>query len=216
MSTSKIEFLTNEKAVMEALKRTKPLNLTSKYIDIPENVEVKVEGKEVIVKGEKGEIVRDFSHIKNVHIFKQGNQLIVAAKTKNKNEKKPVATIATKIERMIDGVQREYIYKHKVVYSHFPIRIKVEGKKIIVENFLGRKDKIVIPIYGESTKVEITYQHGSEIPDEVIIHGPDLEAVSQTSGAIHDKLRLKGKFKKDPRVFMDGVWRYEIKREGEL
>ncbi|MGQ4892297.1 MAG: 50S ribosomal protein L6 [Candidatus Njordarchaeia archaeon] len=216
MSGTEIDYLVGEKAILEALNRSKPLNLTVKYVDIPEGVEVSVEGKRVRVKGEKGEIVKDFSHIRNVYVFKKGNQVIVAAKTENKNEKKPVATVATKIKKMVEGVQREYIYKHKVVYSHFPIRIRVEGKKIVVENFLGRKDKIIIPIYGESTKVDIVFQHGSEIPDEVIIHGPDLEAVSQTSGAIHDKLRLKGKFKKDPRVFMDGVWRYEIKREGEL
>ncbi len=213
---SNLEFLTEERAIIEAVKREKPLNLVSKVIEIPSDVEVLIEGKTVKVKGKNGELVKDFSHIKNVYIFKIDDKLIVAAKASNKSEKKPVATVATKIRKMIEGVQRLYIYKHKVVYSHFPIRIRVEGRKIVVENFLGRRDKIEIPIYGETTKVEVTYQPGSEIPDEVIISGPDLEAVSQTSGAIHDKLRLKGKFKKDPRVFMDGVWRYEIKREGEL
>lgn len=211
-----VEFLVGERALLEALKGESPIMLTYEKIEIPENVEVNVEGKKVRVKGKNGEIVKDFSHVRNVYIFKLDNEVIVAAKTKNKNEKKPVRTVASKIRKMIDGVQREYIYKHKVIYAHFPIRVRVEGREIIVENFLGRKDKIRIPIYGEHTKVDIVLQPGSEIPDEIIIHGPDLEAVSQTSGAIHDKLKLRGKFRKDPRVFMDGIWRYEIKREGEL
>ncbi len=216
MATENIEFLVGEKAILEALKAERPFNLLVKRVKIPEGVEVTIEGKKVTVKGKKGTITKDFSHVKNVYIFKLDDEVVVAAKVTNRNEKKPVATVATKIFKMIDGVQREYIYKHKVVFSHFPIRVKIEGKKIIVENFIGRKDRIIIPIYGENTKVEVTYQPGSEIPDEIIIRGPDLEAVSQTSGAIHDKLKLRGKFRKDPRVFMDGIWRYEVTREEEV
>ncbi len=217
MSAENLEFLTGEKAIMESIKLGKALNLTIKKIKIPEGVNVTIEGKKVTVEGPKGRVSRDFTFARKVYIFKMDNEIVVAAKTENANELKPVASIATRIKRMIEGVQRWFIYKHKVVYSHFPIRIKIDEDKrqIIVENFLGRKDVIKIPIYGEQTKVEIKLQPGSEIPDEVIIKGPDLEAVSQTSGAIHDKLRLKGKFKKDPRVFMDGVWRYEVTVEEE-
>lgn len=217
MSKEKIELLVGEKAIMEAIKSGKALNLTIKRIPIPENVTITVEGKKVTVEGPKGKITRDFSFARTVYIYKLDNEIVVASKTKNANELKPVASIATRIKKMIQGVQHWYVYKHKVVYSHFPIRVKIDKNKrqIVVENFLGRKDIIRIPIYGEQTQVEVKLQPGSEIPDEIIIKGPDLEAVSQTSGAIHDKLRLKGKFKKDPRVFMDGIWRYEVTVEEE-
>ena len=85
----------------------------------------------------------------------------------------------------------------KIVYSHFPITVKVEGKKILIENFQGERASRVSMIRG-NTKVDVK-------GDDVIITGPVLTDVSQTAANIQLKSKVKNK---DHRVFLDGVYRY--------
>ncbi|MHA1616366.1 MAG: 50S ribosomal protein L6 [Candidatus Njordarchaeales archaeon] len=210
-----VELLTDEKAILEGIKNPWTIGIDYEEIPIPENVKVKIEGKRVIVEGPKGRVEKDFSHVRDVYILQDENKIIVASPARKDKQIKPLGTVATKIRKMIEGVQRWFIYKHKVVYAHFPIRVRVEGRYIVIENFYGRKDKIKVPIVGDQTVVEVTLQPGSDIPDEVIIKGPDLEAVSQTSANLQEACKLRGKFRKDPRVFQDGIWRYVVTREGE-
>lgn len=209
------EYLIGEKAILEAIIRKQTIGIEWEEIDIPEDVEVKLDGKKITAKGPKGTVIKDFSHVRAVHIFHVDNKIIVACRAKRDRDKKPLRTVATKIKKMIEGVKLRYVYRHKVAFAHFPIRVRVEGKYIIIENLYGRKDKIRVPIVGEHTEVEVRLQPGSDIPDEVIIKGPDIEAVSQTSANLQEACKLRGKFKKDPRIFQDGVWRYMITREGE-
>ena len=45
--------------------------------------------------------------------------------------------------------------------------------------------------------------------DDVIIEGIDKEAVGQTTANMQEVCRLRGKRKKDPETFMDGVWQWD-------
>ena len=40
---------------------------------------------------------------------------------------------------MIKGSIKEFEYKMKTVFSHFPIKTSVEGQKFIIQNFLGER-----------------------------------------------------------------------------
>ncbi len=208
-------FITEEQAILEAIKSKQVIGIEWESIDIPEVVKVNLNGRKIRVEGPRGVVEKDFSHVKSVHIIKNNNMLIVAAYVRRDRDKKPIRMVASKIRKMIEGVQKWFVYKHKVAFAHFPIRVNVEGRFIIVENFYGRRDRIKIPIVGDQTKVEVRLQPDSDIPDEVVIMGPDLEAVSQTSANLQEACKLRGKFRKDPRVFQDGIWRYMITREGE-
>ncbi|RLF05042.1 MAG: 50S ribosomal protein L6 [Thermoprotei archaeon] len=169
-------------------------------VEIPENVEVKIEGPaKVVVTGPKGTLVRDFSHAK-VSIKKESSKVIVESYIKGKRGKSICGTIASHIENMIKGVTEGFIYKLKIVYSHFPMNVKVEGDKVVIENFRGEKEKRVAKIVG-NVKVRIE-------EDDVIVEGIDLEEVSQTAANIEQATKTKGY---DPRVFMDGIFIYERK-----
>ena len=85
----------------------------------------------------------------------------------------------------------------KIVYSHFPITVKVEGKNILIENFQGERAPRIAMIRGD-TKVVAK-------GDDVIITGPVLTDVSQTAAIIQEKSKVKNK---DHRVFLDGIYRY--------
>ena len=106
-----------------------------------------------------------------------------------------MGTAVAHIRNMITGVTEGYTYKLKIVYSHFPVTAKVEGDKILIQNFLGERTPRVAKIVGD-TKVEIKDQ-------EITVTGIDLEEVSQTSGNIEQACRIIGF---DRRRFPDGVF----------
>ena len=169
-------------------------------VEVPEGVEVKVDGMKVTVKGPKGELTRDFSHARGViiRLDEGGRKVVVEAFFANRRKKALVGTIASHIENMITGVTKGFRYKLKIIYSHFPVSVKVEGDKVIIENFLGEKAPRVAKIVGNTTvKVQ-----GSD----VIVEGIDIEAVGQTAANIELATKVKDK---DRRVFVDGIYIYE-------
>ncbi|RLI44671.1 50S ribosomal protein L6 [Candidatus Bathyarchaeota archaeon] len=170
---------------------------TVKTIEIPEGVDVKVEGRIVTVTGEKGTLTRDFSHTP-VAIMLEGTTVKVGAKWPRKREASFVGTVSSHIQNMITGVTKGFTYKLKIVFSHFPISVKVDGKKIVIENFTGERNPRIAKIMGEA-KVTVK-------GEDVIVQGINIEDVSQTAANIEQATKIKVK---DPRVFLDGIYVYE-------
>jgi len=88
----------------------------------------------------------------------------------------------------------------KIVYSHFPINVKVMGDKglVVIENFIGERAPRYAKIYGN---VKVTVQG-----DDVVIEGIDINEVSQTAANIQSATKIRNK---DPRVFLDGIYVYQ-------
>jgi large subunit ribosomal protein L6 len=103
---------------------------------------------------------------------------------------------------MITGVIKGFTYKLKIVFSHFPISVKVKENIVSIENFTGERSPRLVKIFGD-TKVSVK-------EDDVIVQGINLEDVSQTAASIEQGTKVKVK---DPRVFLDGIFIFE-KREG--
>jgi len=170
-------------------------------VKIPGNVTVNLDGKVVEVIGEKLKLIRDFSHAP-VSIQLEDDEVKVSAFWPRRKEAALVGTICSHIKNMIKGVTGGFTYKLKIVYSHFPISVKIEGKKILIENFTGERSPRVAEIVGD-TKVIVK-------SEDVIVQGINLENVSQTAANIEQATKVK---KKDPRVLLDGIYVYE-KLEG--
>ena len=110
----------------------------SRDIQIPDEVEVSLDGKKVTVKGPKGTLTRNFStapvsielHDKNIRVW---------AEWPRKKEASLVGTIHSHIQNMIQGVRKGYTYKLKIVFSHFPITVKTKEKTVSIENFTGER-----------------------------------------------------------------------------
>jgi large subunit ribosomal protein L6 len=86
----------------------------------------------------------------------------------------------------------------KIVFSHFPISVKLQGKNVLIENFTGERRPRSVKILGD-VKVKIE-------PDDIILQGANLEDVSQTAANIEQSTKVR---RKDPRVFLDGIYTYE-------
>jgi len=172
-----------------------------KTIEVPNGVEVKVDGRTVSVKGEKGALTRDFSGAP-VTVQLEDKEIKVQASWPRKREAALVGTVCSHIQNMITGVTKGYTYKLKIVFSHFPISVKVKDNMVAIENFTGERSPRWARIMG-GVKV---------LPKEedVFVQGISLEDVSQTAANIERATKVK---RKDPRVFLDGIFVYE-KKEG--
>ena len=168
-----------------------------KEVEIPDGVSVEVDGLKVKVKGPKGELTRDFSHAKGVFIRVEDGKVIVESYLANSRRRALVGTLAAHIKNMILGVTKGFRYKLKIIYSHFPISVRVEGDKVIISNFLGEKAPRVAKIMpGVSVKVK---------GQDVIVEGIDIEAVGQTAANIEAATKVRDL---DRRKFMDGIYIY--------
>jgi len=173
----------------------------SKIIQIPDDVELTLEGKKVTVKGAKGTLTRDFSYAP-ISMELQGKTLRIWANWPRKKESALVGTIHAHINNMITGVRKGFTFKLKVVFSHFPISVKVQDGVVLIENFTGERNPRKAKIVGDA-KVKVS-------GDDVIVQGINLEEVSQTAANIEQATKVR---RKDPRVFLDGIYLYE-KSEG--
>ncbi len=169
-----------------------------KKIEIPEGVEVEINGFHVKVKGEKGELERDFDspiYRKIVKIEKEGNIIKVSSSSDRRKIKAVVGAIAAHIRNMIKGVTQGYKYVLKAVYVHFPMTLEQKGDEIHIKNFLGEKTPRIAKIVG-NVKVTINGQ-------EIIVEGINKEEVGQTAANLEQATVVKNR---DRRIFQDGIF----------
>ena len=152
------------------------------------------------VNGHLGKTYKSFKKIPVDISISDGKIFLKAIGTRNKNYA-IMNTAKSIIRNLCEGVIEGYTIKMKVVFSHFPITVKVDGKKVLIENFQGERAPRVTKIWG-GTKV---------VPkgDDVIITGHVLTDVTQTAAEIENKSRVKNK---DHRVFLDGIYKFEKKK----
>ncbi|MEZ0345146.1 MAG: 50S ribosomal protein L6 [Infirmifilum sp.] len=178
-------------------------------VEVPKDVKIRVDGKKVVVEGPLGKVERDFSFAKKIDIMHEDSQVRVVAYLANKREYSLVKTIASHITNMITGVTKGFRYKMKIVYAHFPMNIKIDKNKVVIENFLGERGKRYADILpGVKVRVE---------KEDVIIEGVDKEAVGQTAANIHLATQLRGDNRPSPHGregtgpgVLDGIYLYAI------
>lgn len=166
-------------------------------VEIPEEVKIKLEGGLVEVQGPKGKLTRRFN-FPGVKLSLKDGQVLITALGQKRRHKASVGTIKSHLKNMVKGVREGFKYKLRVVYAHFPITVKVEGRRVLIQNFLGEKTARVAKVAGD---VEVKVQG-----DEVIVEGIDKEHVGQTAVNIEQATKIK---RRDPRVFQDGIYLVE-------
>jgi len=162
---------------------------------IPENVDVKLENNIIIIKGERGELSRFFSHPKIILRINDKN-IEIESKNVRKKRKAMIGTWVALINNMIRGVTVGFEYKMKTVFSHFPIKTSVEGNEFVIQNFLGERSPRKADILDGVTVVVKA--------EDVTVNGIDKEKVGQTVANIERAGKVK---KRDIRVFQDGIYR---------
>ncbi|MDT7888088.1 MAG: 50S ribosomal protein L6 [Desulfurococcales archaeon] len=173
-------------------------------VEIPRGVEIQIEGKRVIVRGPKGEVVRDFSHAKRIMISREDGYVVVRSYMGKSREKSLVYTVASHIRNMFTGVTKGYRCYLKIIFTHFSMSVNVEKDRLLITRYLGGQDvKIARILPG----VKVTVKDR-----DIIVEGADLEAVMQTAANIERATRVRDK---DRRIFVDGIYIYKKEVVGE-
>ena len=163
-------------------------------VALPEGVQARYENGMMYVAGKLGEVKKKLSY-PTIKITVEDGKIKLSSEGENRKAKRLIKTFAAHIQNMIKGVQEGFTYKLKVIYTHFPTTVKVEGNKVIIENFIGeRSPRIANILPGVEVKVQ---------KQDITVTGIDLEAVSQTAANIERTTRIVGK---DRRVFQDGIF----------
>jgi large subunit ribosomal protein L6 len=171
-------------------------------VEAPASVSIRKQDNLIEVKGKLGTVRKDFTKLPAT-VTVEGNKITIKPYGRRKRDLAVTNTARSVITGMINGVEKGYTYRLKIIFAHFPISVKVKGKEIHVENFFGERSARVSHIVGDTTKVSL-------VGEDVIVQGPSLEDVSQTAANIELSTRTKGK---DQRVFLDGLYIYS-KEEG--
>jgi large subunit ribosomal protein L6 len=167
----------------------------SKEISIPEKVSVEILNNKVIVSGPKGQVEKRLELTAEIKMEKKDNKIIISSEKERREIKSLIGTSTAHIKNLIEGVTKGFTYKLKVVFSHFPIQVKVEKDKVLFLNFLGERIPRVAKIVGK-TEVKVEGQ-------EIIVSGVDLEAVGQTASNLELATRRTGY---DKKIFQDGCY----------
>ena len=179
---------------------TEQIEKLSAELEILEGVTVTYNKPMITVQGPLGKTWKSFKKIPVTIEVVEGKVIFKAQGTRDKS-RAIMNTARSLVRNMCEGVIEGYTIKMKIVFSHFPVTVKVEGKQVLIENFQGERAPRKTNIWGE-TKV---------VPkgDDVIITGHVLTDVSQTAAEIENGSRVKNK---DHRVFLDGIYKFEKKK----
>ena len=176
-----------------SISQTKKLEA---QVDIPQDVNVTLKNFMLQVEGPLGKARKNFKKIP-VNININGDKIILKASGTRKKHYAILNTAKSIIQTLCEGVIDGYTLKMKIISSHFPITVKTDGKKVLIENFQGEKAPRVTRIWGESKVMPKG--------EDLIITGHVLTDVTQTAAEIQNGTKVKNK---DHRVFLDGVYRY--------
>lgn len=172
--------------------------LVKESLKIPNNVSLTLENGKIKVKGPKGEVEKDISHMRGIEVRLENGELIVEATFANKRTKSLVYTLLRHVQNMITGVTKGYRYYLKIIFTHFPMSVKVVGNEVQITNLIGEKNirrAKILP------GVKVTVKG-----EDIIVEGIDLEKVAQTAANIERASKISGF---DRRVFGDGIYIYK-------
>jgi len=163
-------------------------------VRIPEGVKVNLEGTQILVTGPKGQLARSV-RFPQVTVTSDGKEIVIATESNRKETTAMVGTFEAHAKNMCRGVSEGFEYRMKVVYSHFPIQLKLQGNRLEIANFLGEK---------KARYADITEGVTAKVAnDEVVLTGIDREKVGNTAANIEHATHIRYR---DPRVFQDGIY----------
>ncbi|MEE9323763.1 MAG: 50S ribosomal protein L6 [Candidatus Aenigmarchaeota archaeon] len=163
-------------------------------VEIPEGLDVAFEKGRLNVKGTKGEVKKMFKY-PHVSMKIENGKIIITSDSERKKTKAIIGTWGAHVKNMFLGTTKGWKEELKLVYSHFPVKLKLEENKLLIENFLGERSPRAVSIPG-GLKVEID-------KNAIYVYGADKERVGQFCGLIEQVTKIKGY---DKRIFQDGIY----------
>jgi len=141
-------------------------------IDIPEDVNISIDGSEVIVKGPKGELKKSFAP--QITIEKEDNQIIVTREGDEKSIRSLHGLTRSLIDSMLVGVTKGFEKKLEMVGVGYNAQVK--GKDLQLEVGFSHPVLIEAP---ENVKFEVE-------KNKITVKGIDKQQVGDIAARIRD------------------------------
>ena len=146
----------------------------NKPINVPEGVEVKLNGNHISVKGPKGTLEKDLH--KNMQIILENKTIMIKRQDDEPANRSLHGLTRTLIHNMIEGVVNEY--KRELEINGVGYRAQKKGNKLVMNQ-------------GYSHPVEMDPPAGItfDVPDanHITVRGIDKELVGQTAAVVRTK-----------------------------
>ena len=174
------------------------LDMIVHKVDLSEGSSVSIDGYNVTISNDGNTISREFRHPK-VSVRESEGSVEVFCDLPRRSEKAIAGTWAAHLRNMVKGVEEGFEYKLQAVYSHFPMTLKIEGNRMVINNLFGEKVPRVAKLPWTPSEVEVSVENKTD----VTVRGADREKVGQTAANIERSCKIK---KRDRRVFQDGIY----------
>ena len=165
-----------------------------KEIKIIEGISFSKQGKELVFTKE-GKVNRMELFHPLVEITSSEGRILLKSKRDNRNIKMLINTFSSHINNLMKGLIKPFVYKLKICGSHFPITVKVEGKNIIINNYLGEKVPRKCRIIGDA---QVSVENNI-----ITVKSTNKEYAGTTAGVIEKTGQIRIH---DRRIFQDGIY----------
>ena len=166
----------------------------SESFAIPDGITCSIEAKKITCKKGGVELSRSFA-IPSIEFTLQGNMLTLKAQKGNKNDWKKLKSTVAHIQNIFEGLSKKFVYTLEACNVHFPMTLKADKGKLVINNFLGEKvprSAVILPnVEMEIKGVKIT------------LSSHDREAAGQTAANIEKATKIRYR---DRRIFQDGIF----------
>ncbi|MFB6292403.1 MAG: 50S ribosomal protein L6 [Candidatus Nanohaloarchaea archaeon] len=161
---------------------------------LPDGIDVEYKDGVLRVTGDGEEVEKVLEHPK-IQVEINDDEVVFSTDSTKRDVTSILGTFRSHTENMVEGVQEPHVYTMKGVYAHFPMTIKQESGKVLIENFMG-----------ERAPREIDIMDGVDVQidgDDLKLTGANKDSVAQTAARIEQACK---KGDRDPRTFQDGVY----------
>ncbi len=143
-------------------------------IEIPNGIDVKVNGVNVKVKGPKGSLETDFHPDMKISLV--DGRVVVERPSDNKKHRSLHGLTRTLISNMIDGVMNGFSKELEI--NGVGYRAAKQGNNLVMN--LGFSHQVIVPEI-DGIKIDVPS------PNRVVISGPDKQKVGQFAAEVREK-----------------------------
>ncbi|MBX4211849.1 50S ribosomal protein L6 [Candidatus Pacearchaeota archaeon] len=166
----------------------------SEKVPLPAEVECEVKGRKIVIKKGNQEISKSID-VSSIRAKVEENHLVFECDDANKNHIKVIRSYMAHVRNMIAGLHEPFVYTLQAANVHFPMTLKIEGKKLLINNFLGEKKPRIAEIV-DNVNVDVKGQ-------VITVTSSEREKAGQTAANIEKATKVRNR---DRRVFQDGIY----------
>ncbi|RZD30662.1 50S ribosomal protein L6 [Candidatus Parvarchaeota archaeon] len=163
-------------------------------IEIPEGVSC--EYLDDVLECSKGEAkVNRKIFIPKTELKIEESKIILFCEKANRKNIAIMKTNLSHIKNIFKGLEEKFIYELEICNVHFPMNCKLEGKNLIIDNFLGEKIPRKAKILED---IDVSIQG-----NKITVSGNNIEKAGQTATNIEKATKFNNR---DRRIFQDGIF----------